>query len=45
MVATLAAIVAGILLAVGGSLIATNTLASISNGTPSHASLYQYGNR
>lgn len=45
MIPPLIAIVAGILLAVGGSVIATNTLSSVSNGTPSHASLYQYGNR
>ena len=45
MISVIIAIVVGVVLAVGGAVIITNTLASVSNGTPSHASVYQYGNR
>jgi hypothetical protein len=45
MIPVILAIVVGVVLAVGGAVIATNTLTGISDGTPSHASVYQYGNR
>ena len=38
-------IVVGVVLAVGASVLATNALAGLANGTPSKASLYQYGSR
>jgi hypothetical protein len=38
-------IAAGIVLAVVATFIATNALAGLANGTPSKASLYQYGTR
>ena len=41
----LIAVAVGIALAVGGAVAASNTLSSVANGSPSHASLYQYGNR
>jgi hypothetical protein len=45
MIPVIVAIVVGVVLAVGGAVIASNTLTGVSNGTPSHASVYQYGNR
>jgi hypothetical protein len=45
MIPVILAIVVGVVLAVGGAVIASNTLTGISDGTPSHASVYQYGNR
>ena len=45
MIPVIVAIVVGVVLAVGGAVIASNTLAGVSNGTPSQASVYQYGNR
>jgi hypothetical protein len=45
MIHLLVAVAVGIALAVGGAIAATNTLSSVANGSPSHASLYQYGNR
>jgi hypothetical protein len=41
----LIAIVVGVVLAVGASVLVTNGLAGVANGTPSNASIYQYGNR
>jgi hypothetical protein len=38
-------IAVGAVLAVGAVFAVTNALAGVANGTPSHASLYQYGNR
>lgn len=45
MIHLLIAIVLGIALAAGGAVAATNTFAGVADGTPTHASLYQYGNR
>jgi hypothetical protein len=45
MIPVILAIVIGVVLAVGGAVIASNTLTGVSNGTPSNASVYQYGNR
>ncbi len=39
------AIVVGILLAVGGTMLGTGALSSAANGSPTNGSLYQYGNR
>jgi hypothetical protein len=41
----LIAIVVGVVLAVGATVLATNALASLANGTSSKATLYQYGTR
>jgi hypothetical protein len=41
----LIAIVVGVVLAVGATVLATNALAGLANGTPSKATLYQYGTR
>jgi hypothetical protein len=45
MIPLLIAVALGVALAVGGAVAATNTLTSVTNGAPTHASLYQYGNR
>jgi hypothetical protein len=39
------AIVVGVVIAVGAVAIVENVLNTAANGTPSNASLYQYGNR
>ena len=39
------AIVVGVVIAVGAVAIVENALNSAANGTPSNASLYQYGKR
>ncbi len=39
------AIVVGIVIAVGAVAVVENVLNSASNGTPSNASIYQYGTR
>jgi hypothetical protein len=39
------AIIAGVMLAVGTVFLVTGALAGVANGSPSNASLYQYGNR
>jgi hypothetical protein len=41
----LVAVLLGIVLAVGGSVLAAKVLAGSANGTFTNASLYQYGNR
>jgi hypothetical protein len=41
----LIAIAVGVLLGVGAAAIATNALSGLSDGTPSNATLYVYGNR
>lgn len=41
----IAAIVVGIVIAVGAVVLTENLLASASNGTPTNTSLYQYGTR
>jgi hypothetical protein len=38
-------IAVGVVLAVGAAVLASNALAGLANGTPSKASLYQYGTR
>lgn len=45
MIHLLAAVALGIALAVGAALAASGALTSVTNGSPSKASLYQYGNR
>ena len=45
MIHLLIAVALGIALAAGGAVAATSTLTSVTNGTPTNASLYQYGNR
>jgi hypothetical protein len=39
------AIVVGVVIAIGAVALTENLLNTASNGTPSQASLYQYGNR
>ena len=39
------AVVVGIVIAVGAVALVENVLSSASNGTPSQASIYQYGSR
>jgi hypothetical protein len=41
----LIAIVVGVVLAVGAAFLTANALTGLANGTPSTASLYQYGSR
>lgn len=41
----LIAVIVGVVLAVGAAFLVTDALAGVTNGTPSNASLYQYGNR
>ena len=41
----LIAVVVGIVLAVGATIAAAQTLAGVANGSPTSSSLYQYGNR
>ena len=38
-------IAVGVVIGVAASLLVTNALTSVANGTPSNASLYQYGTR
>jgi hypothetical protein len=45
MVRLLIAVAVGIGLALGATVLGTRALAGVANGTPSSASLYQYGNR
>lgn len=45
MVRLLIAIVVGVVVAVGATVLVTNALASVANGTPSNGSIYQYGTR
>jgi hypothetical protein len=45
MIQLLIAVALGIVLAVGATVMGTRALAGVANGTPSSASLYQYGNR
>jgi hypothetical protein len=45
MVTLLAAVAVGIAVAIGGAFAVTDAFSGAANGTPSHASLYQYGNR
>jgi hypothetical protein len=39
------AVVVGLLLAIGGTFLVQSVLASSINGTPSNATLYNYGSR
>jgi hypothetical protein len=41
----LIAIVVGVVLGAGAAVVAGNALTGLANGTPSNASLYQYGSR
>ena len=45
MIRLIVAIAVGLVVAIGGVAIAENVLNSAANGTPSNASIYQYGNR
>ncbi len=45
MVRLLIAVAVGVVLAVGAAFLVSDALASVANGTPSNASLYQYGKR
>lgn len=45
MVRLIIAIIVGAAIAAGGTVLVSNTLNTASNGTPSNASLYQYGSR
>jgi hypothetical protein len=45
MITLLAAVAVGIAVAIGGAFAMTDAFSGVANGTPSHASLYQYGNR
>ena len=45
MITLLAAVAVGIAVAIGGPFAVSGALSSAANGTPSHSSLYQYGNR
>ncbi len=45
MIHLLVAVAVGIAVAIGGAFAVTSTLSSVANGTPSHASIYNYGNR
>jgi hypothetical protein len=45
MVRLLIAVAVGIVVALGATVLGTRALAGVANGTPSSASLYQYGNR
>ena len=39
------AVVVGVLFALGAAFAVTGTLSGVANGSPSRASLYNYGNR
>jgi len=41
----LIAIAVGVVLAVGAAVLVSNALVGVADGTPSNASLYQYGTR
>lgn len=45
MVRLLIAIVVGVVVAVGATVLVTNALAGVANGTSSNGSIYQYGTR
>jgi hypothetical protein len=45
MITLLAAVAVGIAVAIGGAFAVTGAFSGVANGTPSHASIYQYGNR
>lgn len=45
MIHLLVAVAVGIAVAIGGAFAVSDTLSGVTNGTPSHASIYQYGNR
>lgn len=45
MVRLLIAIVFGIVVALGATVLVTNALAGVANGSPSNGSIYQYGTR
>jgi hypothetical protein len=41
----LIAIVVGVVVALGATVLVTNALAGVANGSPSNGSIYQYGTR
>jgi len=45
MVHMIIAVASGIVLAVGAAVAASGALTGVANGSPTKASLYQYGNR
>jgi hypothetical protein len=45
MIHLIIAVALGIALAVGGAFAASGALTGVANGSPTDASLYQYGNR
>ena len=45
MIRLIIAVVVGLMLAVGGTFLVNSVLTSQSSGTPSNASLYNYGSR
>ena len=45
MVRLLIVIAVGVVLGVGATFLVSSALAGVANGTPSHASRYQYGTR
>ncbi|HEY1622197.1 MAG TPA: hypothetical protein VGG16_00205 [Streptosporangiaceae bacterium] len=45
MIRLIIAIAVGAIIAVGGVVVLVSALDTAANGTPSNASLYQYGNR
>jgi hypothetical protein len=44
-VRVIVAVVVGIAIAIGGTVLAVNVLSSHGNGTPSNSSTYNYGSR
>jgi hypothetical protein len=45
MMRIIVAVIVGLVIAVGAVAVAENVLSHVANGTPSNASLYQYGTR
>ena len=45
MVRVIVAVVVGLAIAIGGTVLVVNVLTSSSNGTPSNSSTYNYGSR
>ena len=45
MIQLLIAIAVGIAVAAGGAIAVSHAVSGVADGSPSHASLYQYGNR
>jgi hypothetical protein len=45
MIRLLIAIVVGLVLAVGATMVTVNALSGVANGSPTNGTLYQYGDR